>query len=346
MVPFAGWDMPVQYSSIIQEHQAVRKTAGLFDVSHMGEIIVKGPKSLDFLEFLTCNKVSTMQDGQVQYNVVLNENGGLVDDITIYRLNAEEYFVVSNASNYETVTTHFEKHAQNGVSIENQSDVWHQLAVQGPNAESIFTSVSGLQLNDIEYFHFRDLSYNGQSIRVSRTGYTGEDGFEIYSDIETGVALWDALIAGGAVPAGLGARDILRLEAFYPLYGHELNETWTPVESGIGWTVKEKATPYLGYDLIQKHKRDGAPGRVVGFLLDGGGVPRDGYRVLAEDGERELGPVLSGGHSPTLGQGIGSVYLPMDLAAAGTKLQIELRNRLVPAHVHRGPFVKGGAGKK
>lgn len=348
MVPFAGWDMPVQYTSIIQEHQAVRGQAGLFDVSHMGEIIVKGPKSLDFLEFLTCNTVSTMQDGQVQYNVVLNENGGLVDDITIYRESEDKYFIVSNASNYEAVTQHFKKFSREGVEIEDQSDAWHQLAIQGPDAEKIFTQTTGLHTNDIAYFTFRDLTYKGSSLRISRTGYTGEDGFEVYSDIDAGVALWDALLAGGKddglLPAGLGARDTLRLEAFYPLYGHELNAEWTPSQSGIGWVAKEKAVPYLGYETIMNHKKNGAPGRVVGFALEGGGVPRDGYKVFDEDGTSELATVLSGGHSPTLGKGIGSVYLPASLTAAGTPLRIELRNRLVPARVHRGAFVKGGAG--
>lgn len=350
MVPFAGWDMPVQYSSIIQEHQAVRAKAGLFDVSHMGEIIVKGPKSLDFLEFLTCNAVSSMQDGQVQYNVVLNEQGGLVDDITIYRLARDEYFVVSNASNYEAVAQHFEKNTTDGVEIENQSDAWHQLAIQGPHAENIFTRITGLNLNDLAYFTFRDVKYKNASLRISRTGYTGEDGFEIYSDIEPGIALWNELLEGGRadglLPAGLGARDTLRLEAFYPLYGHELNAEWTPVQSGIGWVVKEKPVPYLSYDKIIDHKKNGAPGRVVGFVLEGGGVPRDGYRVFAADGTTELTTVLSGSHSPTLSKGIGSVYLPMEHAAADTQIQVELRNRLVPARVHRGAFVKGSAGKK
>ncbi|MEQ9362621.1 MAG: glycine cleavage system aminomethyltransferase GcvT, partial [Leptospirales bacterium] len=314
------------------------------------EIIVKGPKALDFLEFLTPNTVSAMQDGQVQYSAVLNAKGGLVDDVTIYRLAQDEYFIVSNASNYETVTKHFEKNSGDGVVIDNQSDQWHQLAIQGPRAEKIFTKITGLQTRDIAYFTFRDLTYKGARLRVSRTGYTGEDGFEIYSDVEAGVALWDALLEGGAadglLPAGLGARDTLRLEAFYPLYGHELNADWTPVQSGIGWVAKEKATPYLGYDAVMDHKKNGAPGRVVGFILDGGGVPRDGYRVFAGDGTTELTTVLSGGHSPSLGKGIGSVYLPMQHAAADTPLQIELRNRLVPAHVHRGAFVKGSAGQK
>ena len=350
MVPFAGWDMPVQYTSIIQEHQAVRGAAGLFDVSHMGEITVQGPKSLDFLEFLTCNAVNAMHDGQVQYNVVLNENGGLVDDITIYRVAADDFFIVSNASNYEAVTRHFEKNARDGVKIENQSDRWHQLAIQGPLAEKIFTKVTGLRLNDLAYFTYRDVEYNNARLRVSRTGYSGEDGFEIYSDVASGVALWDTLLdagrADGLLPAGLGARDTLRLEAMYPLYGHELNTDWTPIQSGIGWIVKEKTNPYFGYDRIQDHKRNGAPGRVVGFILDEGGVPRDGYRVLSGDGANELGTVLSGSHSPTLGKGIGTVYLPTEHTAAGTRIQVELRNRLVPAAVHRGPFVKGSAGKK
>lgn len=346
MVPFAGWEMPVQYSSIIEEHKAVRENAGIFDVSHMGEIIVSGEGALRFLDMVTCNRVASIEDGQVQYNAVVNEDGGLVDDITIYRLSSTEFFVCSNASNYEAVEAHFRKYKPNDVTVINESEDWHQIALQGPNAESLLKKVTGVDPSEIYYFRFKDYESDDHLLRISRTGYTGEDGFEIYSDVAAGVKLWEELLATNAVvPVGLGARDTLRLEAMYPLYGHELNATLTPVESGIGWIVKDKDEPYLGYERIMEHKKNGPPGRVVPLVLEEAGVPRDDYPVLDAGGAKELGRILSGTHSPSLGKGIGTAYLPAEAANEGTELLVEIRKRRPRARVVKGPFVQGTAGR-
>ena len=350
MVPFAGWSMPVQYSSIISEHESVRKTAGLFDVSHMGEIIVKGKDALIFLESLTCNDISKMALNQVQYNAVLNANGGLVDDITIYKEQNNSFFICSNASNYEKVYKHLLEYTKDyKVEIKNESVDWHQIAIQGPKAETIFCEITGMDTSKIAYFHFQDLEYKQSIIRISRTGYTGEDGFEIYSDNKIGIEIWETLIQEGAsrglVPVGLGARDTLRLEAGYPLYGHELGDSLTPVESGLAWIVKEKDTKYLGYKKILDQKTNGCSQQVVGFMLNDRGVPRDNMPVLDMDGNT-IGKVLSGSHSPTLKKGIGTALLPIIYTKPGTKIQIKIRDQPVSAIIHKGGFVKGSAGKK
>ena len=349
MVPFAGWQMPVQYSSIMDEHNCVRNKAGLFDVSHMGEILVTGQDAADFLDRLSCNEVASMQPGQVRYNAILNQAGGLVDDVTVYCISPEEFFICSNASNYETVHAHLQKHSDGfSVNISNESKSWHQLAIQGPKAESILAALLGEDLSGLAYYHFRDTNWQGSFCRISRTGYTGEDGFEIYSDVKTGISLWKELLSTGASeglqPIGLGARDTLRLEARYPLYGHELNTGWTPVESGIGFIVKKKAKPYFGSERILQHKEEGPSHRVCGFVLDERGVPREGLVVTDENGT-PIGKVLSGSFSPTLKQGIGTSYLPVALTKPDTKIRVVIRNKAVPAHIHKGPFVRGGAGR-
>ncbi|MCE9599419.1 MAG: glycine cleavage system aminomethyltransferase GcvT [Spirochaetia bacterium] len=344
MVPFAGWEMPVQYSSILAEHQAVREKAGLFDVSHMGEIEVKGEFAEEFLDSVTCNLVCELEDGQIQYNAVLNETGGIVDDITIYRLSKQHFFVVSNASNYEAVTAHFLKYRKPGVEIENISDSIHQIAIQGPLAEEILSKQLNVTLSDIDYFRFKDFKLNGSNMRISRTGYTGEDGFEIYSDVKSGVALWNDLLTSGKerglIPCGLGARDLLRLEARYALYGHELNENWNPVESGIGWIVKEKQTQFQSYAKTLEQKKNGPPQVIIGFKLNESGVPREGYPVVDANG-KELGKVLSGGFSPIVGAGIGTSMLPAGIES----FYIQIRDKKIPATGQKKAFVQGTAGK-
>lgn len=344
MTPFAGWEMPVQYSSIIEEHLRVRNFAGIFDVSHMGEIVVRGENALDLLEKTTCNLVSSLSDGQVQYNAVLNEEGGVVDDVTIYRVNATEYFVVANASNHESVSAHLQRYAVGKVDVENQSDAWHLIALQGPRSEEIMAKVLKLDLSDLGYFRFRDILFNGERLRISRTGYTGEDGFELYSSNETGVQLWDRLLQSGGpeglLPVGLGARDTLRLEALYALYGHELSSDRSPVESGIAWIVRRKSPPYLGMERILDQKEKGPTQKVVPFRLLEGGVPREGYPILDSTG-KEIGKTLSGAFSPSLKLGIGTALLPAGLAAAGERIQVDSRGRHLQAEVVAGPFVQG-----
>lgn len=347
MVPFAGWEMPVQYSSIIAEHNAVREYCGLFDVSHMGELRVTGAEAGTLLETMCCNRVQDLKQGKIRYNAVLNESGGLRDDVTIFRRGDEEYFIIVNASNTEKVFEAISEYAKTNfpsANVVNESDHWHLIAIQGPEAESILSRCLNQDLSDVGYFAFKDISYNGAAITISRTGYTGEDGFEILSDAKTGVLLWDLLLQPHdgkvALPVGLGARDSLRLEARYPLYGHELSEELSPVESGIGWIVKEKEVPCFAMDKLLKQKSEGTSRKILGFTLDGPGIPREGYTLFS--GDARVGAVVSGSHSPVLKKGIGTALVEGDLSDPS----VEIRGKKVPITIVDGPFVKGTAGKK
>ena len=353
MAPFAGWEMPIQYNSIVLEHLSVRQEAGLFDVSHMGEIIIKGKQALEFLETLSCNNVNKLEPGQVQYNCILNRAGGIVDDILIYCLEADSFFIVSNAANYEKLCSYFKDLAeQRGfeVQISDESEKWQQLALQGPQAQIILEEEIGQNLEDLAYFHFKDFTIDKYFLRISRTGYTGEDGFEIYGDAAAILWLWEKLLRHSKnekkslLPVGLGARDSLRLEAFYPLYGQELNAERTPVESGLAWLVKRKKKPYLGYRPIMEHKTNSPPGRVHGFQLEVDGLARSGYPVWDNLGIKKISTVLSGAYSPVLKKSIGSLYLSEQYTQI-SYVQIEVRNKLLPARLCKGPFVKLNAGK-
>lgn len=340
--------MPLQYESIIKEHMAVREKAGIFDVSHMGEVIVENDGSLEFLESITCNSIASLYPGRVQYNALINPNGGIVDDILIYQINENKYFIVVNASNTEKAFTFMQNHKPEGVLLENKSTEYHQIAIQGPLAADIVEKHFNQSFSDIKYYHFKDIDFNGVFYRISRTGYTGEDGFEVYCDNNSGVLLWDALLKSGAdrglLPVGLGARDTLRLESRYPLYGHELNDDWTPVESSINFIVKEKSIHYGGYDRIMDHKKNGVESQVTGFILEDRGVPRDGYDVEDENGNK-IGSVLSGCHSPVLETGIGTTKIPVEYIRNQSPVYIVIRGKKLKAKPHKGPFVKGSAGK-
>ena len=346
MVPFGGWDMPVQYTGIIQEHLATRSHAGLFDVSHMGEIFITGSKEdiLSLLEKTTCNVIASMHDGQVQYNAVLNENGGLVDDITVYKFSETKYMICSNASNYPAVTKHLQKYASGTCKVEDRSATYHQLALQGPNANAILETYLGRELNSLLYYHFMELQIGGETIILSRTGYTGEDGFEIYTSIPLGLKLWKELLEVGRpfglVPVGLGARDTLRLEAKYPLYGHELNDEWSPVESGIGFIVKEKNIPYFAYDRIQKDKKNSPAKKVVGILLKEPGVLRENFPIFSVEG-KEIGKTTSGTHSPSRKESLGMAMLEFPYTKNQTEVLVEIRGAKKLAIVETAPFIKG-----
>jgi aminomethyltransferase len=349
MVPFAGWEMPVRYSSIIEEYEAVRKTAGVFDVSHMGELIVEGDAAKDFLEKITCNRVSDVEIGQVQYNAVLNERGGIVDDITIYKEKSNKYFIVVNASNVDKVLKYLQSNIEHNVVVRNDSDKWNQIAIQGPEAEEILNLYMRIDTSGIGYYKFKDFDFKNEIIRLSRTGYTGEDGFEIYSSPSLGIEIWDGLLDNGKpyglLPCGLASRDILRLESLYALYGHELNDEWTPVESGIGWIVKEKEIKYPAYHNIINQKKNGPDKKVCAFILEENGIPRENYPVFSKDGI-EIGKVLSGAYSPILKKGIGTAMLPSNYFNPGTDIHIEIRSKKIPAKIVKGAFVKGSARKK
>ncbi len=351
MIPFGGWDMPVQYSGIIAEHNATREAAGLFDVSHMGEIFITGePKViLNFLESITCNSVVSLSDFQVQYNAILNENGGLVDDVTIYKFSPEKYMICSNASNYEAVTAHLLKYLPaSGIKVDDQSPNWHQIALQGPKANEILSKFLGKELDSIRYYHFALFDHQGEKIIVSRTGYTGEDGFEIYSSVPFGLKLWNELLEfgkpQGLLPCGLGARDTLRIEAKYPLYGHELNDQWTPIESGIAWIVKEKKNSYFSSGKILSQKKNGTEFKIAAFALTEAGVPRENFRVLDLQGN-EIGKTTSGTFSPSLKKGIGLALIRTEKIKDGEPIQIEIREQPKQAIITTKPFIPGSIRK-
>ena len=349
MVSFAGWEMPLQYTSIIKEHESVRRQAGFFDVSHMGKIAAAGPDAAFLLQHLTCNDLEKIKIGQAQYNLILNEEGGVVDDILIYRTDSAVFLVVCNAVNQEKVYAHlqaFNKKLGFSVQISNETERQQQIAVQGPQSSSILSEILQEDLHSLAYFHFRDLVNNEHRLRVSRTGYTGEDGFEVYAQADTAVWLWEKLTErekkGELLPVGLGARDSLRLEAFYPLYGQELNDKWTPVESGLAWCVSLQKFSYLGYDQVHEHKKKGAPGAIMGFQLEEG-LARSGCAVWNETGKK-ISRVLSAAYSPVLKKGIGSLYLPRECEGLST-VQIEVRGRRLQACLQNQPFVQVRAGK-
>jgi aminomethyltransferase len=351
MVPFGGWEMPVQYTSIINEHMATRSSAGLFDVSHMGEIFLEGKKEvlLTFLEKLTCNNVEPMQNFQVQYNAVLNEAGGLVDDITLYKFSDEKYMICSNASNFEKVFEHLNTFNDSQLNITNQSKDYHQIAIQGPKADSIFSNFLKQSFIELEYYHFTIVKYKNEDLIVSRTGYTGEDGFEIYSSNEIGVKLWSELLEfgkkEGLIPVGLGARDTLRLESKYALYGHELSMEKTPVESGIGWIVKEKSKPFLAYEKIITEKKNKSKYSTVAVKLVDSGILRENYLVFDKNGI-EIGITTSGGYSPCLKESIGLVHILSENSADSETVFIEIRKEKKKAIIHKNSFVKGSVRKK
>lgn len=348
MIAFVGWEMPLQYTSIIEEHLSVRNHVGIFDVSHMGQIMVKGKDAIKFLDKLTPNFVEDQNTFQVRYNAILNHNGGIKDDITIFRESNESFFIVVNASNILKIF-HYLKSEVNSENLEihNVSDLYTMLAIQGPEAEEktieVFKSYSDV-LKNLKYYHFSDISYQGESIRISRTGYTGEDGFEIICKNHIGVQIWRSFINIGVKPCGLGARDSLRLEALYPLYGHELNEERTPVESGIGWIVKDKEVNYYGKEKILYQKKNDPEYIIVPFMMIDKSIPRENYKVYEND--NVIGSVQSGIFSPSLKIGIGTAFLPVDYKKNEKEIFIQIRDKKMMAKTQKKPFIKGTVGKK
>jgi aminomethyltransferase len=347
MVSFAGWDMPVQYTGILGEHQAVRTAAGLFDLGHMGEVEVTGPDAEAFLQWTTTNDVSKLAPGAAQYALLPNESGGAVDDIIVYRRPEGEkgYLVVVNASNHERDVAWWRELRQRrddlDVTVTDVSDRTGMIAIQGPRAEEIVAKVTDDDLGAIEHFHWARGTVAGVDAMIARTGYTGEDGFEFYASNDDIATIWDELIAvgepEGLVPVGLGARDTLRLEARMPLYGQELGEDISPYEAGLGWAVKPDAKDFVGREAMAKTKGAGSSRKVVGFTTIGrSGAPRTHCRVLV-DGQ-EVGHVTSGAFSPTLQQNIGLALIDKAHAGVGKPLQIEIRGKLVDAEQVKTPF--------
>jgi aminomethyltransferase len=340
IVPFAGYEMPVQYpQGITAEHKAVRERAGLFDVSHMGEFMITGERAVDFVNYVTTNDVAALAIGQVHYSTILNDRGTIEDDCLVYRF-ADKIMMVVNASNVDKDFAHIARHADRfGVTLEDISERTGLLALQGPRAASILQTLTPVDLSQIKYYHFAEGEVAGMPMIVSRTGYTGEDGFELYHDVQYSTRLWDALIgAGDVTPAGLGARDTLRLEMGMALYGNDIDDTVTPLEANLGWLVKLKKGDFVGSDVLNRQKAEGVKKRLVGFTLGDRNIARHGYPVFA-NGEPS-GTVASGTMSPTLGIPIGTAYLPTELAKEGSTFEIEIRGKRVPATVVKPPFYK------
>ena len=348
MVPFAGWEMPIQYpTGIIAEVQAVRTGVGVFDVSHMGEFEVTGPDRNAFVNRLTTNDVSALEAGQVQYSALLNKDGTFLDDCTVYRFE-DRLMLVVNASNREKAWEHIVDQKQKGtvnVRLKDISEDTGLLAVQGPGAQAALQPITQINLEKIGYYHCGQGVLGGVQCFVSRTGYTGEDGFEIYCRWRDTVALWNAVTAAGAVPIGLGARDLLRLEMGYALYGQEIDDTITPLEAGLGWIVKlDKGAPFVGEPALKAQKANGVTRKTVGFRLQGRGIARHGYPVWYQG--RQVDIVRSGGQSPSLGYAIGTTMLPPDGARIGTEFEIEVRGERMTAEVVKRPFWTKGSVRK
>ncbi len=344
MVPFGGWDMPVEYAGLISEHMAVRTAAGLFDVSHMGEVTVEGPGALAFLQGATSNDVSKLVDGQAQYSSLPMENGAPVDDIVVLRRAADRYLIVVNASNVEKDFHWLKSRQAAGCEVVNRSDDYALLALQGPRAQEILQGLAGTDLAALKYYHFVETTIGEWPVIISRTGYTGEDGFEIFIAPAHAEALWKRLLEtgkdAGLVPAGLGARDTLRLEAKMCLYGNDMDETTTLVEAGLGWIVSldDAKGDFPGRAVLAEQKKAGAPRKLVGFEMVGRGIARHGYPAFLRD--EPVGQVTSGSYAPFLQKNIGLCYLPRESAAVGTEFQVDVRGRRVPARVVPTPFYK------
>jgi aminomethyltransferase len=341
MVPFGGWDMPVQYGGILEEHRAVRSAAGLFDVSHMGEVEVRGSGALAALQRLTSNDVSRLQVGQVQYSALTTETGTFVDDLTVYRLGEDHYLVTLNASNIEKDVRWMRAHAL-GVEIADRSDETALVAIQGPQAIRILQQLTRVDLAAIPYYRWARGLVVGEEAILSRTGYTGEDGFEVYLSPRRVVVLWEALLEAGnplgLVPCGLGARDTLRLEAKMALYGNDIDEQHTVLEADLGWIVKFDKGDFVGREALSRQKAEGIARKLVGFEMVGRGIARSHYPIM-KDGAR-IGEVTSGAPSPWLGKNIGLGYVAIAHAAVGSEIEIVIRDQPVAARIVQTPFYK------
>ncbi|MCR2820375.1 glycine cleavage system aminomethyltransferase GcvT [Lederbergia panacisoli] len=344
-IDFGGWDLPVQFSSIKEEHEAVRTKAGLFDVSHMGEVSIKGKDSLAFLQKMMTNDVSKLKSGGAQYTAMCYENGGVVDDLLIYKFSDEDYLLVVNAANTVKDVKWLIDHSLGDVEILDVSNHYGLLAIQGPKAESILQKlVKETDLKEIKLFKFKEhVDVNGSHALISRTGYTGEDGFEIYCNSSEAAKIWSELLTAGVeeglLPCGLGARDTLRFEANLALYGQELSEQITPLEAGIGFAVKlNKDEDFIGKTALQNQKETGVPRAIVGIEMIDRGIPRHGYKVFLED--EEIGFVTSGTQSPTMKKNIGLALINSKYKEIGNEITVEIRGKRLKAVVIPTPFYK------
>jgi aminomethyltransferase len=342
MINFSGWEMPVQYSGILDEHHAVRRSVGVFDVSHMGEIEIRGPEALTLVQYVTANDAARLEPGAAQYSALLNENGGFVDDIIVHKVAQDHYFLCVNAANQEKDYDYIRTANCFVATVEFISGRYAQLAIQGPSALSTLRKLTAADLSLIRRYHFLDREIIGVPARIARTGYTGEDGFELYIPSESAEVVWDRILdAGqefGIKPCGLGARNTLRLEAAMALYGHEINDFITPFEANLGWIVKMNKGEFLGRRALARQLEEGVQRKLAGFQMRGRSIARDSYKVMVNG--REVGWVTSGGPSPTLNRNIGLCYLPPEFAVLGQLVTVAVRDHLAEAEIVPTPFYK------
>jgi len=345
MLPFAGFEMPIQYEGVNAEHETVRTKVGVFDVSHMGNFFVSGKDALAFLQYITSNDVAKLKPGKVQYSCFPNEQNGIVDDLLVYQLDDDNYMLVINGANLDKDWAWVNKHAEKfDVKLQDMSDQYSILAVQGPNAPAVMQKLAGdsADLENLKYYTWTKADLAGhKDILVSATGYTGEKGYEIYVKNELAEAIWNALFEAGKElgikPVGLGARDTLRLEKGYCLYGNDIDDTTSPIEAGLGWITKF-TKEFINSENLKKQKEQGVSRKLVGFKLKGKGIARHGYDIVDENGNK-IGVVTSGTMSPTLKEAIGMGYVPADKAKPGSDILIQIRKKQVPAEVVKLPFV-------
>lgn len=337
MSPFGGFDMPIQYVGITEEHNAVRHEVGVFDVSHMGEVRVKGPEAYKYVSHIFVNDVTGAPDGQIFYGMMCLENGGTVDDLLVYKVNDEEYFLVINASNIAKDVAWIEKNAEGfNVEVINESDKYGEVAVQGPKAEETLEKVLGLAVKDIAFYNFKTFMVDGEEIIVSRTGYTGEDGFEIYGSHDYIIKVWDKLMEAGVQACGLGCRDTLRFEVGLPLYGDELSEEITPIEASLSMFVKLDKPEFIGKEALAKQKAEGVKRRIVGLELEGNAIPRHGYPV--EVNGEVVGEITTGYRSISTGKSVAMAMINKPYDKLGTKVEVRIRKKTFPAVVVKKRF--------
>jgi aminomethyltransferase len=340
MVPFAGYEMPIQYTGIVAEHRSVRENAGLFDLSHMGEFHFDGPAARAAVDRLVSSDVAELEPGQARYGLLCNERGRIVDDVIVYRTGPDHFFMVVNAANVEKDEAHVRKHLPRDVGFVDRSADTALIAIQGPRAADILVRIAGGSVAALPPFGVKSARAAGAEATIARTGYTGEDGFEVFVANADAVRVWQALLTAGRgdalVPVGLGARDTLRLEARFSLYGNDIDETTGPIEAGLGWTCKLDKE-FVGRDQVAKQKADGPKRKIVGLVVDGG-VARHGHDVTSDG--KVVGQVTSGTYGPTVAQNIALAYVPTDLSKVGTTLAVRIRDKDVPATVVKTPFYR------
>ena len=338
MQPFAGFDMPIQYTSIVDEHNAVRHACGVFDVSHMGEVTVEGPDSERYVNHIFTNDIANAPVGKIFYGMMLYPDGGVVDDLLVYKTGSESFFIVINAANIDKDVEWMEQNAAGfDVKLSNRSDFYGQLAVQGPDAESVVQEVLGIACSELSFYTFKTTAVNGAEAIVSRTGYTGEDGFEIYGPHNMICRLWDALVdSGRCKPCGLGCRDTLRFEVGLPLYGNELSKDISPVTAGLGMFCKTDKAEFVGKEAIAKQKAEGTKQRIVGIELEGKAVPRHGYPIIADG--KAIGTVTTGYHSISTDKSVCMALVDSEFAKQGTKVEVQIRKKTFPGSVVKKSF--------